>query len=749
MGRAHLVQRDVQDVLHVQRSAVRHADAHDGETAGAAHLGEPQLLRARHAHDRTSGRLAEQLHERLEPDRQHDARPHVRGQGRLDQGLRQPPVGQVVRAGQHAVARPGDEHLGQHPLPVEVDDGRRPAQVPVLGPGPLRPSELLPRLTEQQHRLPGLLEAHRRTAGDVVEQPQHADHRRRVDGGPGGGVVEADVATGHGGHQRPAAVGEPTGRLGELPHHLRILGAAEVQAVGDGDGHRAGGSDVAVRLGQRELSPCVRVEPGEAPVAVGREGDAQPGLLGQAHDPGVLRPGEHGVTEHDPVVLLDDPAAAAQVRGGHHPQQQGAEVGRGGVGRGGGRPQRVEVGRPCHRPLVDRAVVGERAGGHVDDDLVVPGDDEPVAVGHLPDGGRDDPPLGGDRQHGRQVRGRDDGQHALLRLAGEHLVRLHRRLAQRHPVELRPHPGPTRRRRLGQGAGQAGAAEVLDALDELRVVELQTGLDEQLLGERVTHLHGRALGRPGRVERRGGQHGHAADAVATGLRPEQHDHVADTPRGGQLDAVDRHHAQAQRVDERVALVAGVEHDLAADVGQAQAVPVAADARDDPGQHPLGVGVVGVTEAQRVHDQDRTGPHGEDVAHDPADAGRGTLVGLDVGRVVVRLDLEGDREALADGDHTGVLTHADEHAVPHCLWKIGGEVGELAQMHLAALVGAVLAPHDRVHRQLGLRRAPAEHGTDGGVLVRLQAQLGVRLGRVGGADGGLDGVHDRRCHGPEG
>jgi hypothetical protein len=67
-----------------------------------------------------------------------------------------------------------------------------------------------------------------------------------------------------------------------------------------------------------------------------------------------------------------------------------------------------------------------------------------------------------------------------------------------------------------------------------------------------------------------------------GLGPEQDDDVADAAGGGELDAVDRQHAQAQRVDQRVALVAGVEDHLAADVGQAEAVPVAADPRDDPG-----------------------------------------------------------------------------------------------------------------------------------------------------------------------
>ncbi len=207
-----------------------------------------------------------------------------------------------------------------------------------------------------------------------------------------------------------------------------------------------------------------------------------------------------------------------------------------------------------------------------------------------------------------------------------------------------------------------------------------------------------------------------------------------TPRAArQLDAVDRHDAEAERVDERVALVARVEDDLAADVGQPQAVPVAADAGDDAGQHALGVGVVGVAEAQRVHHEHRPGAHREDVAHDAADAGGRALVGLDVARVVVRLDLEGDGQALADVDDAGVLAHADEHPVAL------GQLAELAQVHLGALVGAVLAPHDRVHRQLGLRRPAAEHLADRGVLVVLQPELGVRLLEVGVLRGELDGV----------
>ena len=143
----------------------------------------------------------------------------------------------------------------------------------------------------------------------------------------------------------------------------------------------------------------------------------------------------------------------------------------------------------------------------------------------------------------------------------------------------------------------------------------------------------------------------------------------------QVDVLVPHDADAQRVDERVALVAVVEDDLAADVGQAEAVAVAADAGDDARQHALGVGVVEVAEPQRVHDRDRAGAHRHDVADDAADAGGRTLVGLDVGRVVVRLDLEGHRPAVADVDDAGVLADADEQLLAHL---VGGVLAELRE-----------------------------------------------------------------------
>ena len=72
------------------------------------------------------------------------------------------------------------------------------------------------------------------------------------------------------------------------------------------------------------------------------------------------------------------------------------------------------------------------------------------------------------------------------------------------------------------------------------------------------------------------------------------------------------------------------------------------------------GVVERAEPERVHERDGPGPHREDVADDPADAGGRALVRLDRGRVVVALDAQRDGEAVADVDDAGALAGPDEH-----------------------------------------------------------------------------------------
>ena len=126
-------------------------------------------------------------------------------------------------------------------------------------------------------------------------------------------------------------------------------------------------------------------------------------------------------------------------------------------------------------------------------------------------------------------------------------------------------------------------------------------------------------------------------------------------------------------------------------------------RHDTFGDPAAAGVVERPEPQRVHDGDRPGAHGEDVAQDAADAGGRALVGLDGGRVVVALDADGGGDAVADVDDAGALARADEHAL-----ALGGQPLEVDARRL---VGAVLGPHHRVHGQLEVVRLPPEDATD--------------------------------------
>ena len=395
----------------------------------------------------------------------------------------------------------------------------------------------------------------------------------------------------------------------------------------------------------------------------------------------------------------------------------------------------------CDRALVHRALVRHGARRHVDDGLAVPGDLQPVAVGDLADDGGQHLPLAAHRHERLDVLRRDDRAHAFLRFAGEHLGRGHVGGAQRHGVQLDPHAAVACRREFRCGAGQSGAAEILDADHQAGGVQLEAALDEHLLHERVAHLHRRQLLAAGgaafvAAERLRRQHRHPADAVEAGAGAEQDDLVAGARRERQVQILFAQHPDAQRVHQRIAGVGRVEHGLAADVGQAQRVAVAADAAHHAVEHAAGVGRVGGTEAQLVHDRDGPGAHRHDVADDAADAGGRALIRLDIGRVVVGFHLEGDRPAVADVDDAGVLADAGQHRGPH---RLGGGFAEVAQVHLGRLVGAVLAPHHRIHRQLGVGGAAAEDLADPLVLVVLEAEFAERLRLVGGGGGVVDGV----------
>ena len=149
----------------------------------------------------------------------------------------------------------------------------------------------------------------------------------------------------------------------------------------------------------------------------------------------------------------------------------------------------------------------------------------------------------------------------------------------------------------------------------------------------------------------------------------------------------------------------------------------------PGEQPAvgrGVRLAGpdVAEAERVHQENGPRAHGEDVAHDAADAGGRALERLDRARVIVRFHLEGDAPAVADVDDAGVfLARLDQHA------RAGR--GKFAQFEPRIFVGAMLAPHDGKDAQLGEIRLALEDVLYALEFLRREAVLGDEFGGDGG------------------
>ena len=164
------------------------------------------------------------------------------------------------------------------------------------------------------------------------------------------------------------------------------------------------------------------------------------------------------------------------------------------------------------------------------------------------------------------------------------------------------------------------------------------------------------------------------------------------------------------------LVAGLEVDLAADRRHPDRVAVVRRCRAPRRRADSASARNRLAEAQRVEDCDRPRPEREDVAQDPADPGRGALERLDGAGVVVRLDLEGDRVAVAEIDRAGVL--ARTHHDPLTLGR------QPAQQLARVLVGAVLGPQQREHRQLDAVGIAPDQLADALVLGVGQPELAV-------------------------
>ncbi len=157
-------------------------------------------------------------------------------------------------------------------------------------------------------------------------------------------------------------------------------------------------------------------------------------------------------------------------------------------------------------------------------------------------------------------------------------------LALRHFGEIDLHAGAAAARRLAGRAGEPRRAHVLDAGHGVGGEQLEARLEQQLFAERIAHLHGRAvllrfLGQIARGKRR------AREPVAPRLRADVEDRIADALRRAARDLLVPQHAEVEDIHQRIAVVAFVEIDLAADGRDADAIAVVRDARDHAGEEP--------------------------------------------------------------------------------------------------------------------------------------------------------------------
>ena len=222
----------------------------------------------------------------------------------------------------------------------------------------------------------------------------------------------------------------------------------------------------------------------------------------------------------------------------------------------------------------------------------------------------------------RQVLWVDDRDHPLLALGDHDLPRLHVLLAERDAVEVDVDPA-TSASHLGERGCEPCRAAILERNDEVALDELEARLDQLLAGEGVADLDRGPFVRSLLAELLAGEDARAADPVAPGGRAVEEDDVARAARLRLEHALPGEEAHAHRVDEAISGVGRVEDGLAADVRDADAVPVVADPRDCALEHPARL-----AEAEAVEQRYRARAHRDDVAQDPADPGCGALERLD-------------------------------------------------------------------------------------------------------------------------
>src|SRR6185436_572808 len=152
---------------------------------------------------------------------------------------------------------------------------------------------------------------------------------------------------------------------------------------------------------------------------------------------------------------------------------------------------------------------------------------------------------------------------------------------------------------FASGASKTGGAHVLDACDGAGGKQFEAGFHNQFFHEWIADLNGAALllgGFFGQILR--GKSG-AGEAIAAGSGTDVEDWIADALGGAAGDLFVAQHAEAEGIDQRIALISFIEINFARDGGNAEAISVMRNAGDDTGEKTADFGIGQFSEAKAV------------------------------------------------------------------------------------------------------------------------------------------------------
>ena len=351
-------------------------------------------------------------------------------------------------------------------------------------------------------------------------------------------VVERDVAGDDRRFEGAAGIADPADALRELPHDLRPLGRSEVEAVGDRDRAAAARRDVARRLGHRLLAAFVRIEIAVDRIHVAASSPARGRFLSRERPRRRAAPAAQSCSCARSCRTA--PRSSASSRDSARRGAAKSCVGQIAVvelfALRAGRDA-VRVLRRRERPVVHRRLGRDRIDRDRRDFVAMPEEAHESVVRrprrrprHRGPTSRRCATTSSSRPCFATMSIRSCDSESMISYGVMPLSRTARGRDRMRDTGARA-AGHLERRR-----SQPGGAHVLNADDGIRLHDLQTRLEQQLLRERIADLHRRAFLFGRLVELRRGHRG-AVDAVAARLRSDVDHRIADAARRSLEDAV--------------------------------------------------------------------------------------------------------------------------------------------------------------------------------------------------------------------